>query len=305
MTGARPAAREVVAVGIDVGGTKTSIGSVDLASGAMLDIRSFASEAHRGAEPLHTALAHALHELLGPGTHQVPVGVAVPELVAPSGAVMTDVVVAGLAGDLRKRWADLGVCAVESDVRAAALAEATFGDGRTLASFVYVSVGTGVSSCLVLGGVPWAGVNGSAILIGSGVVVDEGTADPGPMPSVESVAAGPGIVADYLRRGGSAAGAREVLERVDHDTQARAAVETAGRTLGAALAELVNLLDPAAIIVGGGLGSAGGIYWDAAVGAARASIWADGSRSVPLLRSSLGPHAAVIGAALVGSRTSG
>ncbi len=54
---------------------------------------------------------------------------------------------------------------VEADVRAHALAEATFGAGRGLASFVYIAVGTGISSCLVLDGRPYAGTHGNALVL--------------------------------------------------------------------------------------------------------------------------------------------
>ena len=52
------------------------------------------------------------------------------------------------------------------------------------------------------------------------------------------------------------------------------------------------------MIVGGGLGCVGGRYWRCLEAAARAQIWADAARGVPLLRSGIGPDAAAIGAAL-------
>ena len=79
----------------------------------------------------------------------------------------------------------------------------------------------------------------------------------------------------------------------------------AGRVLGYGLAEAVNLLDPAAVVVGGGLGSVGGPYWDAAIETARERTWADVAREVPLLRSELGPDAGLIGAALIAGRRGG
>jgi glucokinase len=59
----------------------------------------------------------------------------------------------------------------------------------------------------------------------------------------------------------------------------------------------VNVLDPEAVIVGGGLGSAGGRYWDSMLGAIREHIWADASRDLPVLAATLGPDAGMIGAA--------
>jgi glucokinase len=285
-----------VAVGIDVGGTKTAIGVVETTSGEVVEQRTIASDPSRGAEELYGRIVAALAEMSAP--EGSPVGLAVPELVSPAGQVLTEVVIPGMTGDLLARWADMGLCAVESDVRAAAIAEARFGLGAGLSSFVYVSVGTGVSSCLVIDGRPWTGQHGAAILVGSGIVVDDaGRADLVAMPSLESVAGGPGIVEGFRRRGGVATTAEEVMALIGEVEIAQDAAVSSGRALGLGLAELVNLLDPPAVIVGGGLGSAPGPYWDAAVEAARARIWAEVARGVPLLQSEIGPRAGMIGVA--------
>ena len=87
-----------------------------------------------------------------------PVGLAVCELVDPHGRVRSAETVDWRATDL---LADFD--RVESDVRAAALAEARFGAGRAEPDFLYVSVGTGISHCLMSDGRPRVGVRGSAI----------------------------------------------------------------------------------------------------------------------------------------------
>ena len=67
--------------------------------------------------------------------------------------------------------------------------------------------------------------------------------------------------------------------------------------MGSALAWLVNVLDPAATILGGGLGLAGGLYWESAVATARAHIYADESRMLPIVHAACGADAGIIGAA--------
>ncbi len=70
--------------------------------------------------------------------------------------------------DATIRWRDVDVRArierelslpvhVDADVRAAARGESLFGAGRGCSSFLYVTVGTGISACLVIGGVPFTG----------------------------------------------------------------------------------------------------------------------------------------------------
>lgn len=289
-----------IAVGIDVGGTKTAVGLVELDSGTIRDVREIDSHAERGAGDLHRRLRAVLEELVaGSEIRPAGVGVVVPELVSPVGEVLTDVVIPGLSGDLASAWVDLGVTAVEADVRGAALAEGRFGHGAGLESFVFVSVGTGISCCFVLDGRPWAGANGAAILLGSGVLVDALSFGPGPRElPLEAFAGGPALVQRYRDAGGVATSARDVLERCEVDPVARDVATSAGTALGRGLAELVNLLDPEAVVVGGGLGAAAGPFRDAAVEAARSAIWADAARAVPIVSSAIGPQAGVIGAAL-------
>jgi glucokinase len=75
-------------------------------------------------------------------------------------------------------------------------------------------------------------------------------------------------------------------------------LRSGGEALGSALAWLVNVLDPAALIVGGGLGLADGLYWQSAISAIRSHIFADESRAVPILKAACGADAGVIGAAV-------
>jgi glucokinase len=65
------------------------------------------------------------------------------------------------------------------------------------------------------------------------------------------------------------------------------------------VAFLVNVLDPEAVVVGGGLGLAGGAYRDAFVDAVRCHVWAEASRGLPVLPAELGADAGLVGAAAV------
>ena len=287
-----------VSVGIDIGGTKTAVLAVSLPGVDVLFREVFATQATLGAAHLRGQLAMVLTRLraeLAP-RGRFPVGVSVPELVDLDGLVATDVVVPGLTGDL-KEWVEIGVGCVESDVRAAAHAEACVGAGRGFPSFGYISIGTGISSTLVLGGVAWPGAHGAAILLGSGPFGPKLSPDGRPYP-LEELASGPAMVAAYRALGGRARNAQEVLDRCDSDPLAARAVIEAGTAAGQGAALLVNVLDPHALIVGGGLGCADGLYWQSLEASARAQIWADAARRIPLLRSGLGPDAAAIGAAL-------
>ena len=284
-------------LGIDVGGTKTALALVDTDTGEIVAATTLPTNARAGAQQLFDRLRAPVEQLRASVAEPVAVGVGLPELVAPNGEVLSDVVVPGLVGDLVEAWADLGVVQVEADVRAAARAEARFGHGRGRASFAYVSVGTGISSCLVIEGVPWTGEHGAAILLGSGVLVT-GAAEGEGSSSLEEYAGGPALLRQFRSRGGVAETAEELLALAEDDADARHVVTTAGTALGRGIAALVDLLDPQAVVVGGGLGTAPGRYWQAAVDATRTGIWADACRDLPVLQAATGTQAGVIGAAL-------
>jgi glucokinase len=287
-----------IVVGVDIGGTKTAVVAIALPRADVKFCEVIATQAAHGAGRLRGELGTVLARLrseLGLREHP-PVGVSVPELVDLDGVVTTDVVVPGLAGDLTQ-WAELGVVRVESDVRAAACAEAHVGAGRGFPSIAYLSIGTGISSTFVQNGVAWPGAHGAAILLGSGSLGSRPGSGSRPY-ILEELASGTAIVAGYQSLGGHAGSAREVLDRYSSDPLATQVIDQAGHAAGHGVAVLVNLLDPHAVIVGGGLGSVEGPYWRGLRASARAHIWADAARDVPVLRSGLGPDAAAIGAAL-------
>jgi glucokinase len=51
------------------------------------------------------------------------------------------------------------------------------------------------------------------------------------------------------------------------------------------------------VVVGGGLGTAGGLYWDALIASIRRHVWAEATRNLPVVPAGLGGDAGLIGAA--------
>jgi len=293
------------AIGLDVGGTKIAGGLVAVASGEVRARTTISTRPERGGEAV-LADAVALAERLAAaadadGLEIGGVGVAVAEIVAPDGSVGTAHLIGWAGLPIRERFAHLAPPTVSSDVRAAALAEARHGAGRPFDPFAYVTVGTGISSCLVQGGRPYAGARGGALVLASGPLsLTCGACGATVRQVLEEVASGPALVARYRRRGSRpVARAEEVVAAAAAgDADAAAVVGTAGESLGSAVGFLVNVLDPAAIVVGGGLGIAGGLYWERFVAATRAHVWNAAARDLPILPAALGSDSALVGAAL-------
>ena len=322
-----------VAVGIDVGGTKIAGGVVDLRTGAVRHAVTVPTDlAARGSDAARRTTVDLARQLVqaseGDGSRPAAVGIGVPELVAPDGTITSahllpwdrDVLAAELAAATgvaagQRRGAAEPAVRIESDVRCAALAEARFGAGRPYGLFVYLTVGTGIAFSLVRDGVPYTGAHGHAHLLlappdapapSNDLAPSEPTHDAGAPgegeqpPLLEAVAAGPALVRRFRAAGGRCGDdAREVLAAAaGGDGSALAVLRDAGAAVGEGLAVLVNAFDPEAVVVGGGLGLAGGPYWDCALDRARRRIWAPRSRDLPIVRAGLGVDAGVVGAAL-------
>jgi glucokinase len=207
------------------------------------------------------------------GGERLPVGIALCELVDLEGRPTSGDTVDWRGLDVA---AEIGApLAVESDVRAAALAEARLGAGVGVSPFLFAIVGTGASACLVIDGRPYAGARGEALVLGA--------------PPVEGVASGPALArAAGVERG------EDVLADPSHE----AIVDEAATALGSVLAVLVNALDPALVVIGGGLGTAPG-FRERVERALHERVAYPRVPPLPVTGSSLGADGGVVGAALL------
>lgn len=292
------------AIGLDVGGTKVAGGVVDCTTGAVLLREVIATQAHRGGAAVLTdclALAEELQrQAARQGMKVSGIGMGVCELVDPTGKVTSAYNFDWQRLPVQQRLATLAPAVVESDVRAAALAEARYGAGAPFNLFCYVTVGTGISSCFVQAGRPFAGARGNALVLATmpltTVCTTCGTVL---QPVLEEFAAGPALLTRYQQATGRRLHSGQELFAAVAATDAAATeiVRSAGAALGNSVAFLCNVLDPEAVIVGGGLGLAGGLYWDAFVAATRSHIYAADTQALPILPAALGVDAGFIGAA--------
>lgn len=292
------------AIGLDVGGTKIAGGLVDLATGRVELRRMIPTGANRGGAAVLRDVVHLAEKIHADATAQdrrvEGIGIGLCELVDAAGNVTSGHAIDWRDLPVADRFAHLAPTVVESDVRTAALAEARFGAGTAYDPFVYITVGTGISSCLVQNGIPYAGARGNALVLATGALtVTCPTCQTTFQTVLEEFASGPALVSRYNQQTANpVTRGEEVMRAVEAgDAAAIEIVDSAGAALGVRVGWLVNVLDPAAIVVGGGLGLAGGRYWSSFVRATREHIWADNSRALPILPAALGADAGIIGAA--------
>ena len=304
---------QFAAIGIDVGGTKISAGVVLWPSGELLHCSVIPTAPKRGGEAVLQDTLKVAADLMqwsrAEGLSVTGIGAAIAELVDPDGNVTSGQTIQWRGVPVRQRLAAIAPTHLDSDVRAAALGEALFGAGKDSRLFIYLTAGTGISYCLVQDGRPYMGARGNAILMGSSPLSTTCThCGTRLRPVLEEFSSGPALVERYLHSRAEARRSDAKHESVTRaedvfqvaasgDAIAAEVVRSAGEALGMSAGFLVNVLDPELVIVGGGVGLAGGLYWDAFTQATREHIWSDASRAIPIVSAGLGVHAALVGAA--------
>ena len=292
-----------LSIGLDLGGTHIRAVAFDdeLAAVARAGAPTGAEE---GVEAVVARMAECVREVVGPeDLHGVGVGAAgltdrrTGTVLLASNLGWRDVPLRDLLS------AALGGARVDvdKDTNVAALAEARLGAGRTLRHFLYVTVGTGIGGGVVIDGRLYRGATGGAGDIGH-VVVDP--AGPrcgcGASGCVEVYASGAGIVDRARERGLTAGNTEAVFRAAEQGDQAAAGVvEAAAGALGQALAAYVNLNNPEAIIVGGGVADAAPGYLERAERALKQRALPALAEVVDVLPSGLDGDAGALGGVLL------
>ncbi|HJP73103.1 MAG TPA: ROK family protein [Pseudonocardiaceae bacterium] len=274
-------------IGVDIGGTKIAAGLLD--DNGELQATTSAPTPIDGADAVLAQVIALIDELGGAPT---AIGVGAPGLIDPVRGIVesaTELVhgwQGARVGPELSRLTGLPV-AVDNDVRMFAYAEARIGAGQPFARVLYASIGTGVGGALTEDGALVHGAHHSAGEISHLLVPERGPipCGCGHFDHLEAVASGPAIAA--------AAGEATVQEVVD-----RAAITHAATILGRALAGFVTAIDVDAVVVGGGVARIGADFLNPVADALRAEVRPPG-RPMPVLAAALGPHAPVIGAALL------
>ncbi|MFV0383850.1 ROK family protein [Paracoccus sp. (in: a-proteobacteria)] len=286
----------VHAIGVDVGGTKIRGALVDLANGTLIAVHQVPTPP-RGTTPDAATVVRAMIARLATGPQRpVGIGIGLPELVTNEGSVESDWVLDWRGLDPQS-LADGGIPVIlDSDVRCGARAELRFGAGRALSCFSYVSIGTGCSAVQCIDGRIHRGACGFAIHFGSSDLVSiRDTGGTGAF-NLEARASGQGIGNLFAARGGGHVPTHEIMRRRQKDPIAQQVLLDAAQAMASYLGQMVNLLDPEALILGGGLGLSAD-YRQMLIAELPRFIWARARRNIPVLAATTGPDAGVTGAA--------
>jgi glucokinase len=305
-------------IGVDVGGTKTSVAAM---RGGTVGQPLVRPTERSSAEALLAQIVAQVSEVAA-GESPAAVGVGIPSVVEfATGRVRSSVNIPLQDVPLRTVLSDrLGLPVfVDNDATVAALAEAHDAQGRLdVRSLVMFTVGTGVGGGIVIDGRSYRGATGAAgelghTLIALSELIPAATSFPQP-GSLESLAAG--HVLDRLAREaatahpesalgatlaarGSVAGPDAVAAARAGDAIAIGCVATLGRRVGIGVANAINTFDPEVVAIGGGVSSAGDLLLEPARSVAFEYVLPGVGTATEIRIARSGPQAGVRGAALL------
>jgi glucokinase len=273
-----PLASGDLAIGIDLGATKVA-GALVNAQGEVLAEARALTEAKAGVEPVVTRIAEVVAELLAQASSLssgpvLGVGIGTPGLVDGAVGIVRNAVNLGWTEVALAEQAAAAIAShsgytlpvwVENDANSQAVGEFIFGAGRGIESFAMIAIGTGLGGGIIANRQLLAGATYTAAEMGHLSLDPDGgrLCACGLHGCVETVVSGPGLVKTVrellMQKGQSTLPAEFQAEDVvaaarNGDPLALQAMAETARWLGIALAAYITLLNPAAIIIGGGLG---------------------------------------------------
>jgi predicted NBD/HSP70 family sugar kinase len=289
--------------GVDLGHRHLRVAVADRAGGVLAEERESVDVDEDGPRALDRAAAAVRRLLeeagLGPADlHGVGMCVPAP-LDRRSARVRTGIL---------RGWRDLSPAEelagrlgvpvfADNDANLGALAEHGRGAARGAAHAVFVKIASGVGAGIVVGGRLHRGATGRAGEIGHVQVGEDGAVCRcGNRGCLETLTAAPRLIAVLQPAYDEPLSTARVLElEADGDTAVRRVLTDAGRTVGRALADLCNSLNPELIVLGGSLGASPALR-EGVRGAVDRYAQPDTAAAVRVVAAELGERAELVGA---------
>lgn len=306
-------------VGVDLGGTKiyTALAAAD---GRVLAEVKVPTGAENGLEHVVNRIVESVDQVQGAASVPAP-GLAALGLGAP-GPLNAAAGIIHLAPNLG--WRDVPIKRIleerlsvpvllDNDANLAALGEYRYGAGRGEENMVYITVSTGVGGALILGGRLYRGSSDSAGEIGHMTVLPDGPlCGCGNRGCLEAVASGTAIAREareLVRKGGGQkvlqesggnpagiSAASVAAAAAAGDAGAAAIIDRAAGFLGVGIANVLNLLNPSLVLLGGGVMEIGRPVWEAVHREVRDRALEAARNRARLAPAALGGRAGVMGA---------
>jgi len=306
-----------LAIGIDVGGTFIKAGLVNRRGEIVARGREMTQEPGRQNQVISKIVAtiRDLEKRMEPRGEIAGVGLGVAGLIHPEeGRILTSPNIPG--------WRDFPLLKylqkeirypvfLENDANAAALGEKWIGAARGISTFCLLTLGTGVGGGLILEGEVWHGANGTAGEFGHMTIDPDGPwcscGNRGCLEAYasvtalrrnirEAIASGRKTSLSMNRENGPLNGEMIYRAAQKGDALAREEFERMGAALGIGITNLIHLLSPQSVILGGGLSAAWKFFFPALRENVRQRAIPASARGVQIIRASTGEDAGILGA---------
>jgi len=297
--GKEPDAVESYRIGVDIGGTNLRAAVINQA-GQIIKRVAMKTFAAKGPDFVIQNLQQMIRSLLQeyPVTH---IGLACPgPLDARAGLILNPPNLPGWDRiDLKGRLAatfDIPVT-LDNDANAAALGEALFGAGKGKRSVFYVTISTGIGGGFVYNGNIIQGAHFCAGEVGNMIIRPDGPAHPMlNQGSWETLASGTALTHQALQIDQD-----KSLFQLEQEgnVQAKEALEQFVAHLATGIANLVHILDPDTIILGGGVMKSRHLFWEQLQKAVDERLYPQLRGKIDLQAAQLEDDAGIIGAAFL------
>lgn len=310
-------------IGIDLGGTNIAAAFVD-DNGTIAERVSIRTNAHEGEQTVVEGLL-TVCDMLVEEAHVSPssVGIGVPGAVNTKKGIVpftANLPIGGvnITDGIHRKYG----CPVYlgNDANCAALGEVTVGGAKGVESAVVVTLGTGIGGGVILDGKLHTGLSGAAGELGHMVIIENGrecgcgrrgcwetyASATGLKKTVEEFAqTHPDSMLHSLRDADTQKISGRAIFVAYHanDEAARLALDQYIKHLATGIANLINILEPEVVCVGGGISNEWGTIeaqLNAAVDAEKITRFSAGEQMTRLVRAQLGNDAGIIGAAMLG-----
>jgi len=270
-------------IGIDIGGTKTSIGLVDLKLGKILKKITVSSKKFKNDKK---NLDYIVRETLN-FTENIKVkkiGIGVPELINNKGIIKDSYNFKWNNKNLVNYFPKKFNTKVDSDVRNHLRAEKYFGYGKVSKNFIYVNIGTGLSYSHFKDNKIYSGSNGFAIHFASSKITLYN-----PKNNQKT-----SIVPEDLYSGKSII---KYLNKYKNNKKKLSYLNNISESLASLIGNLVNSVDPNMIVLGGGVVVNNKVFRSLLINHIRKYIFSNDAKSIRIVLSKLKVDTGLIGAA--------
>ncbi len=300
-------------IGVDLGGTLIRAVRTDLAGGKGARAQ-LPTEAESGGEAVLERISSVIEEVMQEinADEVLGIGIGAPGPIGADGRIYDppnlpgfgDLSISGYIHDRFGRPTFAG-----NDANLAALGEHQFGAGQGVNDMVYLTISTGIGGGIISGGRLLLGARGYAAEVGHQTLITDGPICGCGQPGhLEALASGPSIVRNAKERmeAGEDSTITDFGDEITSESIAEAAragdelarelFADAGFYIGLGLVNLIHILEPQRVLIGGGVSLAGDLIFDPIRETVRQHVMSPVFLDVEILPAALGVDVGLMGA---------